>query len=92
VERFAAHRDATDATDASYTQVSNPAPDPMVMYSLRLPRELAVQLRQAAEARDMRPTELARDWISERIKMGHHPTTSELADQLEDLAAQLRAS
>jgi len=92
VECLAAHWDATEAPDAAYTQVTNPPADPMVVYSLRLPRELAAQLRQAAEVRGMRPTELAREWISERIKIGHHPTASELAGQLEDLAAQLRAS
>jgi hypothetical protein len=39
----------------------------------------------------MRPAELAREWITARLA-GDHPTNRELADQLENLARQLRAS
>lgn len=92
IERLAAHWDATEAPDSTYTPVGEPAADPMVVYSLRLPRAVADQLRQAAEVRGLRTGELAREWIIERLQMGHHPTATELAGQLETLAAQLRAS
>lgn len=92
VERLAAHWDANDAPDTTYTAVPEPVSDPMVVYSLRLPRAIADQLRQAAEDRGMRTGELAREWILERLQMGHHPTAADLAGKLETLAAQLRAS
>lgn len=92
VERLAAHWDATDAPDIDYTAVTEPVSDPMVVYSLRLPRAIADQLRQAAEDRGMPTGELAREWISGRLQMGHHPTAVDLAGQLETLAARLRSS
>lgn len=91
IEALAAKWDAQEAPDVEYTQVHEPAADPMVVYSLRLPRAVADQLRAAAERRGMRPAELAREWIAARLA-GDHPTNRELADQLEHLAQQLRAS
>lgn len=91
IEALAAKWDVTEAPDAEYTQVAESPPDPMVVYSLRLPRAVADQLRVAAGQRGMRPAELAREWITVRLA-GDHPTTLELADQLEHLVQQLRAS
>jgi hypothetical protein len=95
IERLAQYWDTRSAPAGGiYGQVDRPAADPIVVFSMRLPREVADQLRKAADARGMGPTELAREWIAERLSRppGHSPAADAVAGQLEQLAAQLRAS
>lgn len=62
----------------------------MVVYSLRLPQEVADRLRAAAAERGVRPAELAREWIVSRLS-DRAPDNRELADELEALARKLRS-
>jgi hypothetical protein len=81
IERLAAYWDTHDAPTEGYEQVEQPAPDPMIVFSLRLPKAVTDQLR-------------AREWITQRLShpAEHSPTADTVAVQLEQLAAKLRAS
>lgn len=95
IERLAEYWDTHSAPDdGGYVQVEQSTEDPMIVYSLRLPKEVADQLRAAAEARDLKATELAREWIIQRLShpSEHNSSADTVAGQLERLAAQLRAS
>ncbi len=95
VERLADHWDTHQAITGEGDWLTEVAPsDPMVVFSLRLPKAVADQLREAATARSLKPTELAREWITSRLShpAEHHPAADTVAGQLEQLAAQLRAS
>ncbi len=94
IERLVAYWDTHSAPTDGYQQVVQPSLDPMVVFSLRLPKETADLLRAAAQVRGMKPTELAREWLSHRLNHPdeHDPATDVVAGQLEQLAAQLRAS
>ena len=94
IERLAEYWDTHSAPAEGYEQVEQPASDPMIVFSLRLPKTVADQLRVAAQSRDLKATELAREWITQRLShpAEHSPTADTVAVQLEKLAAQLRAS
>jgi len=94
IDRLAEYWDAHSAPAEGYQQVEAPPSEPMVVFSLRLPQSAAQQLRAAAEARGLKTTELAREWIMSRL---NHPaeynvSAATVASQLEQLAAMLRAS
>lgn len=95
IERLAEHWDTHQGITGEGEWLNEPATkDPMVVFSLRLPKEVADQLRAAAAERELKPTELAREWIIQRLDHAseHNPSVDTVAVQLEQLAAQLRAS
>lgn len=95
IERLAEHWDTHQAITGEGEWLTEPAPaGPMVVFSLRLPRPIAAQLRAEAAARGLKPTELAREWITQHLNDpgGHNPASDAIAGQLEALAARLRAS
>lgn len=71
IEELAATWGATEIPDVAPEQVAEPASDPMVVYSLRLPRAVAARLRTAAERRGMRP-----GWPATIRHTGSWPTNS----------------
>lgn len=95
IERLAEYYDTHQGVTGEGDWLTEPAPsDPMVVFSLRLPKAVADQLRAAAADRSLKTTELAREWITQRLTQPeeHDPTVDTVAGQLEQLAARLRAS
>lgn len=95
IDRLAEFYDTHQGVTGDGDWLTEPAPtDPMVVFSLRLPKAAADQLRAAAAARSMKTTELAREWIVQRLSesQAHDPAVDAVAGQLEQLAARLRAS
>lgn len=59
--------DAGTSPPRSWIQTRTRAADPAQVYSVRIPTQLIVELRKAADQRDMTVSALIREWTSERL-------------------------
>jgi CopG antitoxin of type II toxin-antitoxin system len=68
-EKLAASFDEHDFSEEieNAELVDQPVTEPVIIVSLRLPKPVMDQVREAAKARGIRSTALVREWVEERL-------------------------
>lgn len=69
IEKIAEYYETHDTADsmADAELITEPASNPMVTTSLRLPLPVMSELRSVARARGVKVTQLIREWVEERL-------------------------